>query len=392
MRTAASLAALLLVAGCPDLVQCVTDFDCYYGQICDPRGNCVAPDAGSTGGTSGSASGGNTGESGGSTGGVTGATTTGGSSGSATAGCPAPASGTTRALATIDSVTGAVWDVTNPPGQAIIGSAFLQQDVPTAVAVAPDGEILVLLDTAGLVAFDGSGNYLGQIEVPVPAGSFQGGNGLAVLPEGSGAPLVAVCGDQVTAFRYDGPSSFSSGKVFPTALWSGQGGLNGCFPGPCNTLFAASGNQLQWYDALSGNAHGSGTFAQSPGQVQGGAVAPNGDVLIVGDDGSSNGFVALLSGGGICQAARSGGACTLTCNGTGQNVCVAHDPTLAQTPLHQAASLPDGTFLVTAGTANTPAMDNIFHVDPGNALAVSTYLTASSGTDFYGLVVSPQPL
>lgn len=43
-------------------------------------------------------------------------------------------------------------------------------------------------------------------------------------------------------------------------------------------------------------------------------------------------------------------------------------------------------------TGNQTAMNNVFVIDPANGLAVSAWTTATSGTDFYGLVVAPQNL
>lgn len=281
----------------------------------------------------------------------------------------------------------------------IIGAANLLSDIPTAVAEADlpgDQEILVLLDTNGLVAFDGSGNYLGQITVPVASGQFQGGTGLAYIPQACGTPpVVVVCGYEVTAFQYAGRSGFgSSGVAYPTALYTGDANYVGCTPGPGNTLFATTSDWVGWYDVATGNPHGwggdaglgTGLFAQSQGQVNGVAVDPGGDVFIVGDDGNSDGFVALFNSTSVCEAARSGGACTLTCNGG----CAAGDASLAGTPLYGAAAF-DGAFLVTASTTNPSALNSILEVDPTNALAVSTYLVGPSGTNFYGLFAAPQP-
>lgn len=196
------------------------------------------------------------------------------------------------------------------------------------MAIARDGEILVEMDQNGMVAFDASGNYLGQIVVPAPSGTGPGGVGLAYLPQPSGPDLLVVCGYEATVFYYGGAGTFSNGKVYPTAVWTAQENWGVCFPGPCNTIYAASGASLQWIDALTGNFHGggfSGTFVQSQSTVNGGAVAQNGDVLVTGDDGSGNGFAALFASNGACKAARSGGPCTLS----GYSPCTAGDATLA---------------------------------------------------------------
>jgi len=392
-------AATVLLAGCPNLVQCVSDLDCYRNQFCDPTGICEngtpttggssTASAGSS--TAGSGSGGHTAGTSGGTG-TTSGTTSGNTGGSTSGGCPQTLQAQTRVLATVDSFNGQVWDLTTPPGSELIGPANLS-DIPAAVGVTAAGEILVQLDDDGLVAFDETGTYEGQIQVPAPSGDGPGGNGLALLPQPAGPTLVVVCGYAATGFYYDGGGSFSAnGTAYTNALWTAEDNLNGCFPGPCNTIYAAYDDQLLWLDALTGNPQGGGdglgTVATSQGQVEGGARDANGDLLIAGDDGSNDGFVALFSSSGVCKEARSGGPCTLTCNGG----CVAGDATLASTPLHQAAAMPDGTFLVTVGTANQLEMNNVYRVDPSNGLAVSTYLTGPSGTDFYGLVVSPQPL
>lgn len=303
-----------------------------------------------------------------------------------------------RVLATIDSFQGQIWDVTDPASaQGLIGSADLLSDIPTAISetsLPGDDEILVLLDTAGLVAFDSSGSYLGQIQVPVTSGNFQGGTGLAYVPQPCGAPpVVVVCGAEVTAFEYAGRSAFSAnGIAYPTALYTADAYYGACAPGPSDTFFATGTSSVGWFDVSTGTPHGAGGldaglgfFAQSQGSVNGVAVDPANEVLLVGDDGSGNGFAALFNATGICEQARSGGACTLVCNGG----CAAGDPTLTGIPLQSAAAF-NGVFLATASTANPSAMNTILQLDPANALAAGTYLVGPRGTDFYGLFAAPQ--
>ena len=279
-------------------------------------------------------------------------------------------------------------------------------DIPTAVTEAnispTDQEILVLTDSSGLVAFDLSGNYIGQIEVPVQQGNFQGGQGIVFAPQPCGAtPVLVVCGGQnaeVTAFQYPGKSAFSANGMayFNSAqtLYTGDADFGGCVPGPGNTFFATENGTVGQYEILTGcaypggcNGSGSGLFASSQGEVNGVAVDSSGDVLIVGDDGSSDGFVALFNSGGVCKQARSGGSCSLTCTGG----CVTGDPALTGTPLYGAAFF-NGVFLVTASTTNPNAMNTILQTNPSSALAVSNYFVGPSGTDFYGIFAAPQPL
>src|SRR5208282_5239350 len=252
-------------------------------------------------------------------------------------------------------------------------------DIPTSLAEANyqgDQEILVEMDNNGLVAFDSaSATYLGQIAVPAPSGDGPGGQGIAYVPQPCGGiPVVIICGYAVTAFQYPGRSTFTAnGTAYPTALYSYENNYGGCAPGPDNTYFATSSDSVGWYDVLTGNPHGgggqgTGLFAQSQGIVNGVALDSSNDVLLVGDDGASNGFVALFNASGICKQARAGGACTLS----GCGSCVSGDATLTGTPLYGAAAL-NGMFLVTASTTNTNAMNTILQVNPSNALAVSTY-------------------
>jgi hypothetical protein len=205
--------------------------------------------------------------------------------------------------------------------------------------------------------------------------------------------VVIVCGgqsDEVTAFQYEGRSSFNADQLaYPKLIYIGQADFGGCAPGPDNTFFAAEIDSVGWYDVLTGNPHvaaGTGLFAQSQGGVNGVALDASNDVFIVGDDGSQNGFVALFNSNGVCEQARSGGACTLSCNS-----CISGDTTLAATPLYGAAEI-NGVFLVTASTSNTPAMNTILQVNPSSSLAVSSYYVGAAGTDFYGIFATPQPL
>jgi hypothetical protein len=305
-------------------------------------------------------------------------------------------------LVTVDSFQGQVWDVTNPASaMGIIGSADLLSDIPTAVTetnTPGDDEILVLLDSNGLVAFDSaSAAYLGEIQVPVQQGNFEGGQGIVFAPQPCGAtPVVVVCGGQnaeVTAFQYPGRSSFSAnGMAYPTALYTGDANYGGCVPGPDNTYFATSPESVGWYDVLTGNPHGgggqgTGLFAQSQGGVNGVAVDPSNNVFIVGDDGNSDGFAALFNPSGICEMAVSGGACTLSPCGT----CTSGVPALTMTPLYGAAYF-NGNFLATASTTNQAAMNTILQFSPSSALAVTNYLVGQTGTNFYGLFAAPQPL
>jgi hypothetical protein len=299
-------------------------------------------------------------------------------------------------LVTVDSEqTGGVWDVTSPASAAeIIGPADLLADSPLAVAQADDQEILVLMDTNGLVAFSGTGSYLGQIQVPVPSGMFQGGSGLAYVPQPCGAtPVVIVCGnEEVTAFGYPGGSAFSNGMYYPNAIYSDESDYNICVPGPGNTYFASEPESVGWYDVLTGCPHvggcngaGSGLFAASQGPVNGVAADPSGNILLVGDDSAGNGFAALFNPSGVCTAAISGGACSLSCGS-----CTPGNATLSGTPLYAVAYY-NGTYLVTASTTNTPAMNNIWQVTPGSPLTIATYYTGPANTDFYGIFAAPQP-
>jgi hypothetical protein len=122
--------------------------------------------------------------------------------------------------------------------------------------------------------------------------------------------------------------------------------------------------------------------------VNGVAIDASTNVFVVGDDGTGeNGFVALFNSIGVCEEARSGGACMLTCN----SGCVAGDIALAGTPLYGAAYF-NGVFLATASTTNPVAMNTILQFNPSNALADSTYFAGPTGTNFYGLFAAPQPL
>ena len=388
------------------LVECVSNADCKFGTICYPNGSCDAgvpngSSSGSSGFTQGStassSSGSNSNSSSNGTSGTTSGSSSNGSSGcGSSSGSPLQA----RVLATTDSFQGQIWDVTNPAAaQGIIGAANLQSDIPTAIAETTtpgDQEILVLLDTSGLIAFDSAGTFLGQIEVPVPSGTFQGGSGIAYVPQPCGAtPVIVVCGDQVTGFRYPGRSAFSANGLayipLVDQLYSDTAsGYNACVPGPNNTFFATFGSSVEWYDVLTDNPHGggfTGLFAQSQGQVSGVAIDAAGEVFVAGDDGSNDGFVALFSSSGICKQARSGGSCTLTCSGG----CAVGDPALTGLPLHAAASF-NGVFLVTASNSSPNAMNTILQVDPTNALTVTNYYVGPIGTDFYGLFAAPQPL
>ncbi len=341
--------------------------------------------SGSTGGSSGSSSGttgSSSGASGQSSSGTTGGSsgTTGGSTGGLDAGCPPPA-GSPWVLATDDVTAGGVWDL-GGAGSAFINGGDWGSDHPNAVAIDDTNkEVLVLTDTSGLWAFDIGGASLGQVQIPFAPGEFQGGTGIAILPQCSGPPLAVVCGDSSTVgFYYAGPTSN------PTRLWENPAGCGQATPGPGATFFATSGPTVVQYDALTGNSHGS-FFAQSQGGLEGAAMAADGTVLVAGDDGDGNGFVALMSRSGVCQQARSGGTCTLSCS---PGPCTPNDPTLAAMPLHQAAALSGGAFVVTVSTTAPTKMQTVWRVDPGS-LALTSYFSATSGVDFYGLTAGLEP-
>ncbi len=405
------------------LVECVTSADCPGDGVCYPNGTCDAgvPPGGSSGssgysqGSSSSNSSSGTSQassssssSSNSSSNSSSGTLTSSSSGSSSSGSSCASSGGTalpsRVLVTNNNgASSQIWDVTNPAAaQGIIGSADLLGDIPTAVTETSfqgDEEILVLLDSDGLVAFDSATEaYLGEIVVPVEQGNFQGGQGIVFAPQPcGGTPVVVVCGgenDEVTAFQYPGRSSFTgNGMAYPTALYTGDANYGGCAPGPDNTYFATGIQSVGWYDVLTGNPHGgggqgTGFFAQSQGDVNGVAVDTSNNVFIVGDDGTgNNGFVALFNSSGICEQARSGGACTLSPCGS----CIAGDPTLTGTPLYGAAYF-NGMFLATASTTNQAAMNTILQVNPSSSLAVTSYLVGPTGTNFYGIFAAPQPL
>ncbi|MHB1843948.1 MAG: hypothetical protein ACYCWW_03810 [Deltaproteobacteria bacterium] len=390
-RLAAILVGLLAVSGCDlilrpcDLPECLTDQDCATGYVCRAS-QCSPPISQPTGGssggtTTGGGSGGTT-TGGGTSGGTGAATSSGSSTGGGTAGGPFRLLASSNANPNYE-----ILDVTDPANaQPLIGDALLG-DVPEAVAVGPSGEIFVGLDSSGFKVFDAQGGFEGTLSIAGCGGGGTapiGSSGMVALPEPDGGTLLAVStSDGFFALTYTGPSSFQGQVASPGVLWCGnQGGFYQVAQGPAGSLLIGTVSGVDWVTASTGASVGAnGTFAAFSGIGYGVARSAQGEILIVGDDGSQNGFAALFNSNGLCLVERTGGVCGGLC----PRSCTAHDPTLLGNPLYQAAALPGGAFVATAYVnQTTPAdMNEIYELDP-STLAISAYLTNAS-VDFFAL-------
>ncbi len=380
-----------------------------------------AGSSGSTGtGSSGGASSGSS--SSGSTGTGTSSGTSGGSTSSGGSCTPGPTPA--RVLATVvePNGRGSVWDLSNAasPFVAADPSGFLTSgDWPNAVAIASDGEILVLTNFDGLFAFDSCGKYLGAIEPLWENARYVPANGVGVafLPQTSGAGVVVICDgfDGPVAFRYGGQADFDGGTLDePPALWpSGPGSsyfLSQCFAGPGDTVYLAGENassvqSLTPLDAITGAAAGAPAIATDLFLIYGGAIDQSGNLLAVGADRQGTFGAAELydSNAMVTNAVTGAPTCIDLASCMGSNCsCQANSaPLQAAGPggfapaLGQAAALPDGGFIA----AYSEGIDEdtgspygtILQLQAGaSGLTVTTYYSSDAGEpSFYGLASTP---
>jgi hypothetical protein len=329
-------------------------------------------------------------------------------------------------LATAQDQNGAtnqVWDISNAASATPVADAssfLVDGDWLSAVAIAADGEMLVLSASSGLFAFDSCGKYLGAIE-PI----FQNahyipgdGEGLAYVPQPDGGPAVVVIGDGddgLVAFNYGGAGDFDGGALdTPIALWPTAptgAGVYQCFPGPGNTVYAAGTDSsenpaLEQFHAVTG-ASATG-IAPPLSDVYGGAMDSNGNILITGDDetlgGGDFGAAELYNANpSVTDAVTGAPLCTDLSNCvSGSCNCQSNVPSLGiaggngdAPDLGQAAALPGGGFVVVYENESDfgagPPYSTILLLAPdAGGLTVSTYYTAgATGPTFFGLASAP---
>ena len=301
-----------------------------------------------------------------------------------------------------------VWDLTVPAQAApIIGPASITGGcAPRSVAMADDQEILVATQCA-VDVFNPDATHAGGVNVALMDPSLDPVNSLVFVASDAGPPTVVLCGGGgLEGFAYPGAAAFDGGLLTLPVLWSNAtfgvgaagsignfiGTFDQCAVGPSGTLFAAYGvNGLASFDSSGHPLYAGSTAPGWPGSVSGVAVGPGGETLLVGEDDGGNGFAALFAASGECLVARTGGACAQTCD-----ACYASDATLGQTPLDQAASLGDGTFIATILNQNAAlAQSNqIVRLDGRHQLAPTDYYQGvgvfSGGPQFIGVLAWPQ--
>jgi hypothetical protein len=330
-------------------------------------------------------------------------------------------------LVTVQSSNGTgvaneVWDISDPnaPTVAVDLSSQLANtnDYPSAVAIASDGEILVLSAFDGLFAFDSCGGYIGSIVPLVQNGYFTAGDGqgLAYVPQPDGGGVVVICDADVgpVAFGYGGSGDFDGGaKDYPNWLWpqtTPNISAYQCFAGAGNTVYVAGTDnggdaELMQFDAVSGMA--ATGIAPPLTYIYGGAMDVKGNVLVVGDDqaqGVDYGAAELYSASPVTVTNAVTGAphCTDLVNCLSPCACDPISPNLALTDsggdgvvLGQAAALPDGGFLATYSNyddfGSGPPFNMILELQPGaSGLTVGKYYSTSSGSPlFFGIASAP---